>query len=195
VVTLAFWTQRKVHPHDLPGYVGAQLLGAILGTAAVAGLCGGGARAVHLGATEPGRGLTRPAAMLVEAAMTAVLVLVLLLMTSSARTARRTPLVLWAVIAALCGRARPTPAPAPSLAQFEKELIRERTVAGLAAARARGRAGGRPAVWTEDKLRTARTMRASGHYDVTAIAKVLEVSRASVYRALELPLLGATETN
>jgi len=34
-------------------------------------------------------------------------------------------------------------------------------------------------------------MRASGDYDVTAIAKVLEVSRASVYRALELPLLGA----
>ena len=44
VVTLAFWTQRKVHPHDLAGYVGAQLLGAVLGTAAVAGLWGGEAR-------------------------------------------------------------------------------------------------------------------------------------------------------
>jgi len=76
-----------------------------------------------------------------------------------------------------------------SLAQFEKELIRERTMAGLAAARARGRVGGRPTVWTVDKLRTARSMRASGDYDVTAIAKVLAVSRASVYRALELPLL------
>jgi len=76
-----------------------------------------------------------------------------------------------------------------SLAQFEKELIRERTMAGLAAARARGRVGGRPTVWTQDKLRTARSMRASGDYDVTAIAKVLGVSRASVYRALELPLL------
>lgn len=53
VVTLAFWTQRKVHPHDLAGYVGAQLLGAVLGTAAVAGLWGGEARAVHLGATAP----------------------------------------------------------------------------------------------------------------------------------------------
>jgi len=76
-----------------------------------------------------------------------------------------------------------------SLAQFEKELIRERTMAGLAAARARGRVGGRPTVWTEDKLRTARAMRDSGDYDVSAIAKVLGVSRASVYRALGLPTL------
>ena len=107
VVTLAFWTQRKVHPHDLAGYVGAQLLGAVLGTAAVAGLWGGEARAVHLGATAPGRGLTGPAAMLVEAAMTAVLVLVLLLMTSSARTARWTALVLWPGIAALVWQGAP----------------------------------------------------------------------------------------
>ncbi len=107
VVTLAFWTQRKVHPHDLAGYVGGQLLGAVLGTAAVAGLWGGEARAVHLGATAPGQGLTGPAAMLVEAAMTAVLVLVLLLMTSSARTARWTALVLWPVIAALVWQGAP----------------------------------------------------------------------------------------
>lgn len=78
-----------------------------------------------------------------------------------------------------------------SLAQFERELIRERTMAGLAAARARGRTGGRPTVWTEDKLRTARAMRASGEYDVSSIAKVLGVSRASVYRALNLPPAGA----
>ncbi len=76
-----------------------------------------------------------------------------------------------------------------ALAEFERDLIRERTQAGLAAARARGRVGGRPTVWTEDKLRTARAMRASGDYDVASIAKVLGVSRASVYRALELPLL------
>jgi DNA invertase Pin-like site-specific DNA recombinase len=76
-----------------------------------------------------------------------------------------------------------------ALAEFERDLIRERTLAGLAAARARGKTGGRPTVWTEDKLRTARAMRASGDYDVASIAKVLGVSRASVYRALELPLL------
>lgn len=37
-------------------------------------------------------------------------------------------------------------------------------MAGLAAARARGRTGGRPTVWTAEKLRTARAMRASGDY-------------------------------
>ena len=72
-----------------------------------------------------------------------------------------------------------------ALAEFERDLIRERTQAGLAAARARGRVGGRPTVWTDAKLKTARSMRASGDYDVASIAKVLGVSRASVYRALE----------
>ena len=72
-----------------------------------------------------------------------------------------------------------------ALAEFERDLIRERTLAGLAAARARGRVGGRPTVWTPAKLSTAKTMHASGDYDVSSIAKVLGVSRASVYRALQ----------
>lgn len=71
-----------------------------------------------------------------------------------------------------------------ALAEFERDLIRERTHAGLAAARARGRTGGRPTVWTPEKLRTAHAMRDSGEYDVAGIARVLGVSRASVYRAL-----------
>lgn len=76
-----------------------------------------------------------------------------------------------------------------ALAEFEHALIRERTLAGLAAARARGRTGGRPTVWTPEKLKTAKAMRASGEYDVAGIARVLGVSRASVYRALQLPLV------
>ena len=72
-----------------------------------------------------------------------------------------------------------------ALAEFERDLIRERTLAGLAAARARGRVGGRPTVWTPAKLATAKAMHASGDYDVSSIAKVLGVSRASVYRALQ----------
>ncbi len=71
-----------------------------------------------------------------------------------------------------------------SLAEFERDLIRERTMAGLAAARARGRRGGRPTVWTPEKLRTATAMYRSGDHDVASIARVLGVSRASVYRAL-----------
>ncbi len=72
-----------------------------------------------------------------------------------------------------------------ALAEFERDLIRERTASGLTAARARGRVGGRPTVWTEAKLRTAQAMQASGEHDVATIARVLGVSRASVYRALQ----------
>ena len=74
-----------------------------------------------------------------------------------------------------------------ALAEFERDLIRERTHAGLAAARARGRVGGRPSVWTPAKLATAREMHASGEYDIATIARVLGVSRASVYRGLSTP--------
>src|SRR3954468_2145851 len=71
-----------------------------------------------------------------------------------------------------------------ALAEFERDLIRERTMAGLAAARARGRTGGRPTVWTPAKLQTAREMYDSRQHDVATIARVLGVSRASLYRAL-----------
>ncbi len=71
-----------------------------------------------------------------------------------------------------------------ALAEFERDLIRDRTVAGLAAARARGRQGGRPRVLTEQKLAVAQDMYDSGKHTVTAIAETLGVSRASVYRHL-----------
>ena len=71
-----------------------------------------------------------------------------------------------------------------ALAEFERDLIRERTLAGLAAARARGRTGGRPTVWTPEKQRTAQPMHHAGE-DVVSIARVLGVSRASVYRLLQ----------
>ena len=71
-----------------------------------------------------------------------------------------------------------------ALAEFERDLIRERTLAGLAAARARGRRGGRPTVWTDEKLRTAVAMYRSGEHDVATIARVLGISRATVYRGL-----------
>jgi DNA invertase Pin-like site-specific DNA recombinase len=71
-----------------------------------------------------------------------------------------------------------------ALAEFERDLIRERTGAGLAAARSRGRRGGRPSVLTGHKLEVAREMYGSGQYTVAAIAKTLGISRASVYRHL-----------
>jgi DNA invertase Pin-like site-specific DNA recombinase len=71
-----------------------------------------------------------------------------------------------------------------SLAEFERELIIERTQAGLAAARARGRVGGRPAVLKGEKLDAARQMYESRRYTVAAIARTVGVSRATLYRHL-----------
>lgn len=73
-----------------------------------------------------------------------------------------------------------------ALAEFERDLIRVRTRAGLAAAKARGRTGGRPSVMTAEKLRAAESMRAAGE-PVSAIAKAVGVSRATLYRALGTP--------
>jgi Resolvase, N terminal domain len=71
-----------------------------------------------------------------------------------------------------------------ALAEFERELIRERTRAGLDAARARGRHGGRPTVMTAGKLAVARQMYASREHTMDAIAKTIGVARATVYRHL-----------
>ena len=71
-----------------------------------------------------------------------------------------------------------------ALAEFERDLIRERTNAGLAAARARGRVGGRPPVMTEEKVEVARQMYNSKEHTVDVIAKTLGVSRKTIYRHL-----------
>ncbi len=71
-----------------------------------------------------------------------------------------------------------------ALAEFERDLIRERTHAGLAAARARGRHGGRPKVMSADKLALAREMYDSRQHTVAQIASLLGVSRATIYRHL-----------
>lgn len=70
-----------------------------------------------------------------------------------------------------------------AFAELERDLNRERTMAGLAAARAQGRVGGRPRVMDPDKLAAARARRANGE-SPTQIAKALGVSRATVYRYL-----------
>lgn len=72
-----------------------------------------------------------------------------------------------------------------SLAEFERDLISERTHAGLEAARARGRRGGRPPLLSGDKLRTARKLYEQQDMTVAQIGEVLGVSRTTVYRALQ----------
>jgi len=71
-----------------------------------------------------------------------------------------------------------------ALAQFEREIIRDRTVAGLTAARARGRVGGRPSKLSAEQCRQARKMYDERELTVEQIGQVLGVSRTSIYRAL-----------
>ena len=72
-----------------------------------------------------------------------------------------------------------------SLAEFERDLIKERTHAGLAAARARGRTGGRPPSLTDDQITTARKLYDQQDMTVAQIGEVLSVSRSTIYRALQ----------
>ena len=70
-----------------------------------------------------------------------------------------------------------------ALAEFERELIRERTAAGLASARARGRTGGRPEALTRRKVElAARMMRDRGTRVEEVCAAVGGVSKATLYR-------------
>ncbi len=71
-----------------------------------------------------------------------------------------------------------------ALAEFERDLIRDRTKAGLAAARARGRLGGRPRALSSDQVTAARGMYDQQDMTVAQIGEVLGVSRATIYRAL-----------
>jgi AraC-like DNA-binding protein len=70
------------------------------------------------------------------------------------------------------------------LAAFEADLIRERTMPGLSAARARGRLGGRPPKMSPDKLQVAREMYESKQHTLEAIAKTIGVSRTTLCRHL-----------
>jgi DNA invertase Pin-like site-specific DNA recombinase len=71
-----------------------------------------------------------------------------------------------------------------ALAEFERALIRERTRAGLRAAKRMGRTGGRPAALLEDDLDVARTLLANPDITVAEVADRLSVSPATLYRYL-----------
>ncbi|MFD2065584.1 recombinase family protein [Pontibacter silvestris] len=74
-----------------------------------------------------------------------------------------------------------------SLAEFEREIIRERTKAGLEAAKARGRKGGRPKGLSKaamEKAKTAKVLFDSGTRTVEEIAGILGIGRATCYRYL-----------
>jgi DNA invertase Pin-like site-specific DNA recombinase len=69
-----------------------------------------------------------------------------------------------------------------ALAEFERDIIRERTKAGLQAARARGRIGGRPKVMSEKMVSLAKELMSNTNNSAKDVSKTLGVSRATLYR-------------
>ena len=71
-----------------------------------------------------------------------------------------------------------------ALAEFERDILRQRVNAGLKAARRRGRIGGRPKALYEAGLKKARALLRSGDYSKVQVAEELKVSRHTLWRAL-----------
>src|ERR687891_965386 len=72
-----------------------------------------------------------------------------------------------------------------ALAEFERNLIRERTRAGLMAARARGREGGRPKALTGRKLNIAQDLYKNKENSIAEICRTLKISKPTFYRSIK----------
>jgi DNA invertase Pin-like site-specific DNA recombinase len=72
-----------------------------------------------------------------------------------------------------------------ALAEFERNLIRERTQAGLTAARARGKKGGRPKALTDRQISIAKSLYTDRKASIQEIFRTLKISTATLYRALK----------
>src|SRR5512132_3598747 len=72
-----------------------------------------------------------------------------------------------------------------ALAEFERDIIKERTKAGLTAARARGRKGGRPKALTPKKQEQLQTLSKDTTNTINDICRTLNISRATFYRYLD----------
>lgn len=81
-----------------------------------------------------------------------------------------------------------------ALAEFERDLIRERTQAGLKAARARGRVGGRPKAMDEKKIRQAKTLMADTENSIADICKTLKIGKTTLYKYLKLSNVNSADS-
>lgn len=106
-VTLAFWITGHVETVDLAAYAVAQFAGASAGAALLSAVWGGRAASVQYGRTVVAAGLSPLDAVALEAVMTAVMIGTIFVFTSRKKTARWTPLAVWAVIAALVWKGAP----------------------------------------------------------------------------------------
>ncbi len=74
-----------------------------------------------------------------------------------------------------------------ALAEFERELIRERTQAGLKSARARGRTGGRKQKLTPKQIEMAKAMVSDPNISISSICETLKISKPTLYRYVPAP--------
>lgn len=74
-----------------------------------------------------------------------------------------------------------------AMAEMERDLVRERTLAGLAAAKARGRLGGRPSKLTTQQVSHAKLPLADPAVSGAEVARTLGVARSTLYRSLDRP--------
>jgi DNA invertase Pin-like site-specific DNA recombinase len=82
-----------------------------------------------------------------------------------------------------------------ALAEFERDLTRERTLAGLAAASARGRVGGRPRRTAHGKVALARHLYWESKHSVAEICSMLEISRSTFFRYVREGKSGTSSSN
>ena len=71
-----------------------------------------------------------------------------------------------------------------AMAEYERNLMRERTMAGLAAARARGRMGGRPKSLDKSQVKVAIALAEAGELTINEICKQVSCSRSTYYRQI-----------
>jgi DNA invertase Pin-like site-specific DNA recombinase len=71
-----------------------------------------------------------------------------------------------------------------ALAEFERDLVRERTQAGLTAARARGRLGGRPKRLTPEKRRLVVQLYRAKEHSIAEICRLMGISKPTLYSYL-----------
>lgn len=106
-VTLAFWWQRHAHGRDLAGYIGAQLAGGAFGALLIRVVWRSRAATVNFGVTAPRHDVGPWEAVVIEALMTAGLILTIFLFVSSPRTARWTPVATWAAVTVMVWKVAP----------------------------------------------------------------------------------------
>jgi DNA invertase Pin-like site-specific DNA recombinase len=82
-----------------------------------------------------------------------------------------------------------------AFSEMERELIRERVIAGLEIARQKGRIGGRPKSVTPEKLVTLLSLKRAGDFPVSEICKMVGVTRSVYYRAVSGAAEGSDSTS